>query len=322
LGTCLAALSRAGADRGATETLEAVQPQGIADLEELLAQGAGSGTLLLDGLEVPVEDIGIVRRFLERNTGWRLLVVASDPAEPAARALLALRRARCVPWPPDLEQLDAWIRELTAPGPGPRDAETPSAPVPPAPARRPARPERESVDLGALLEERLAGLSLEGRGGPRYLYRHEGGVVLPLARAPLADALAGLLALAGVCAGPGGVVSARVDPERDAEGRTAAARVRIEFPAGPLTDADLHGLLDPAAAARELPAELAPGVAAAREAAAMLAGLGGSALVSARDDGRLRLELHLGAPPPARAPAPRPRPRRAEAGGSAGDPFA
>ena len=64
-----------------------------------------TGSLLLEVAEVASEDIGFVRRFLERRAGWSLLLLADDPTTALAQALLGLPRARWMPWPPDLDQL-------------------------------------------------------------------------------------------------------------------------------------------------------------------------------------------------------------------------
>src|SRR5262245_46911425 len=62
----------------------------VGDLEELLAQRSGEGLLILDSARVPGEDIGFVRRFLERRAGWRLVVLAEEASDARLKSLLAL----------------------------------------------------------------------------------------------------------------------------------------------------------------------------------------------------------------------------------------
>src|SRR5262245_30155715 len=92
-----------GAGRRAREagavlsTLSALDPEGgertrdplpqavLGDLEELLTQRPMEGLLILESGRVPAEDIGFVRRFLERHAGWRLIVVGEDSQDTRAR---------------------------------------------------------------------------------------------------------------------------------------------------------------------------------------------------------------------------------------------
>src|SRR6185436_9838059 len=106
-GAVLAALSAVevpGESRG-----EALAPADLADLEELLAQRSREGLLILEAGRVPGEDIGFVRRFLERHPGWRLAVVGEPSEEARSRGLLGLPRAEWLAWPPDLERLRALL---------------------------------------------------------------------------------------------------------------------------------------------------------------------------------------------------------------------
>jgi len=109
LGAVLAALGAVRAQtqesRGTGASIEPHRPSGLSDLEELLAQRPREGILILDYERVPGEDIGFVRRFLERHAEWRLIVVGEDGRDRRARGLLGLPRAQWLPWPPDLDQI-------------------------------------------------------------------------------------------------------------------------------------------------------------------------------------------------------------------------
>ena len=163
----------------------------IGDLEGLLASRAEEGLLILEPSRVPLEDIGFVRRFLERHPRRRLLVLDGDPQDARVRSLLALPRAQGIRWPPDLDELGALL------GPPGTRAE-PERSREPAPARRPAQrsataPASAGVDVGSLLEELLAGAALEGAGASRYQFRASETFLVQRERAPLAQGLAGLV---------------------------------------------------------------------------------------------------------------------------------
>lgn len=68
------------------------------------------GRLVLDGEHLPLEDVGLVRRFLKANPGWSAVCLGLDPRGTIQRALEDLPRIGWRPWPPDLEQLRALAR--------------------------------------------------------------------------------------------------------------------------------------------------------------------------------------------------------------------
>jgi hypothetical protein len=74
LAAVLATLAGLRAD-GAESAPASHRPHGLEDLEELLSMRPAEGTLILDCERVPAEDIGFVRRFLERRPEWRLVVL-------------------------------------------------------------------------------------------------------------------------------------------------------------------------------------------------------------------------------------------------------
>lgn len=312
VGLVLSALGTARNGEG-----EAPQrPHGLEDLEELLARGPGAGTLLLEYGRVPAEDIGFVRRFLERHAGWRLVVVGDDPAHSTARALLGLPRAQWLPWPPDLEQLAA----LLGGPPGPTGGARP-APAAPAPRGAPARPgpargataAAEALDLAALVEELLAGEALAGKESPRYQFQAAGEVPVDAARAPLARALNGLLGLARAAAGPEGTVEVSVERLADPPG---AGLLRVDFPAGVFGEEDVADLLERAdLGATDEADPLGRALAAAAQAAARLRDLGGEPSLSALEGDRRSLTVLF------RGPARGPQSTGSGRGGER-DPFA
>jgi hypothetical protein len=289
LGAVLAALS--GVRSETNGGVRPIVPMGLGDLEDLLAQGPGDGTLILESGRVPLEDIGFVRRFLERHSSWGLLVLGEDAHDARARSLLGLPRSQFLAWPPDLEQLAALLDRLAtgaraeaAPRPAPR-RERPRAPV------RPARDDPTGrLDLAVVIEELLASSSLGGSVA-RYAFRCEEPLPLQGDEALLRGALGGLLLLANRCAGDGGAVAVVAERLASRELGTDVARVRIEFPLGPLTDGDLPDLLtSPFTGAPELTSD----VAAAQRGARALEDEGTRVTLRALRPGRLRVELVLG----------------------------
>lgn len=309
LGAVLSALGAVRARSDGETGLEPHRPMSLSDLEELLAQRPAEGTLILDYERVPGEDIGFVRRFLERHSEWRLVVVGEDVSDRRARSLLGLPRAQWLPWPPDLDQISALLTlpELAAGGPTrPARESAPDpepirrvksvrkSPEPAAEAAESAQPE-EPLDVGALVEELLAGASL-GEGSPRYLFRCDESLLVYRERAPLATALEHLLTLGRQCAGEAGVVSAQVDPSPDPADPEDTARIRIDFPRGELPDELLPTLLDrPLPKSARIPRELALAARAARRAAESLSRSGARVALFAEQPERLRIEVEVSA---------------------------
>jgi len=328
LGAVLQALARVRAARD-----DALELQTFGDVEELLGRKSGGGLAMLEYEAVPAEDIGFVRRFLERNPSWHAYVLGDDAQDPRARGLLALPRTRWLAWPPDLDQLGALLSEAASPEPTPDDpgppgpsgsghpGTEPMREIEPRPSlaavREPAEVDGSGLDVGGLLEELLAGASLSGDGSPRYLYRCERPLELDVPVVGLPEALVGLFGLARVCAGEGNVVSVTADLSAEG-GSPGHVRVRADFPLGLLTDGDLPGLF-------EAPFDGEPAIARevelARGAAHALRDQGATVELFAHRAGRLRLEILLPrVPAGARGSA---QPRRAAAdGGRPGDPFA
>jgi hypothetical protein len=319
--------SGTGADACAAPSapLPEALPASVEDLEQLLQARTQQGLLLLEAARVPAEDVGFVRRFLERNPHWSLVLLGDDQSEATARRLTALPRASWLAWPPDLEQLLGLLARRSAPIEERRAAPTPASLQTPARARMAdvATLGQESgasgaLDVAALVEELLTGQTV-ARGGLRTTLQKSGRATTQIARTRLTEALGGLLALARRCTGSTGVLAARV---AGASG-TRAARIEFEFPLGPLTDGDLPDLLlEPF----EGDADLAADVALASAGASELESLGGSVELAPEGPGRLRLTVGLPAAAGVQAaPAETQRARartRPEGRASAADPFA
>lgn len=292
----LAGLDAAGERRGVAWT-----ESGLADLEELFAPHSLEGLLILEAERVPPEDIGFVRRFLERQAGWRLVVVGESEQDARARTLLALARAQWLAWPPDLGELRVLLPVGAARAAEPGLGERPRT-------RRAAPAERRvngGVDLGGLLEELLAGAAVRGESTARYSFSAGRNCRIPGEREALLAGLHGLVELARLCAGSDGLVRATLAGDGD------AVEIQLEFPRANLPERGLSGLLqgskdppDPA---------LAEGLAGARRGAGLLAELGASVNLEPSEPGRVRCEVRF---------AVRAAPLEPARSGKAEDPFA
>ena len=284
---------------------DAAAAEGLADLADLMEGRSGPGTLLLESEQVPTEDIGFVRRFLERHPDWQLVLVGEDSGDGKAQRLLSFQGTRWITWPPDLEQVKALLRARpregeTAPRPAPAahnpelvPRAKPPAPGEPEPRREPvaqAAPPSphptETVDIGALLEEVLAGRAVAGDAAPRYLYQSEVELPVQVERGRLVEAVEGLLTLAEACCDAGQVIGVHSEREEASD----QALVAIDFPPGPLTDGDLPVIFRGEFRGE---AELEEAVARARGARRELIDLGGDADLAMGKPGRLSLNLTL-----------------------------
>lgn len=90
------------------------------DLGELLGQLGERGKLILDAERLPREDLGLLRRFLARQPGWEILLLAEEAPRPYLAALLAHERVQSAYWPLPVDQLGSLLQ-------------APAEPVPPAP---------------------------------------------------------------------------------------------------------------------------------------------------------------------------------------------
>ena len=122
----------------------------LADLEELLVPGervfAAAGILLLDTADVPTEDHGFVRRFLERHAGWRMVLLGQEAEDLNRSALARFPRTRGLVWPPDLEQLGELL-DPSGTWNSPGTSGPPEPPRAPAPEAAPEPVSEPSFDL-------------------------------------------------------------------------------------------------------------------------------------------------------------------------------
>lgn len=79
--------------------------QQLEDLGDLFCAFPESGRLVLDVETLSREEVGLVRRFLDRHPRWWLSLLAEDPTERAALLLLRLDRVEWLPAPIDVEAL-------------------------------------------------------------------------------------------------------------------------------------------------------------------------------------------------------------------------
>jgi hypothetical protein len=278
----LAALASLGSDGIAGGAPS--RPVVLGDLEELLKERSGEGLLILESSRVPPEDIGFVRRFLERHAGWTLILLQGDGQDARARDLAGLVRTRPLRWPPDLEALRALLpgSDRRAPSTGARERSGANGSGNPRKGASP--PSAASVDLGAVLEEVLAAVALRGDGAPRFQLRNDAPVTTSRAREPLVEAFSDLLDLARCCAGSEGLVRAAV-----VDGGRGPV-VGIEFPQGSLAD-DVEAVLA-APWPEDEDVQLGAGVAAAARGLARLRAEGAEVEFGA-SEGRVRCEVRL-----------------------------
>lgn len=304
----------------------------IDDLAQLLRTTARGGRLLLDADEVPLEDLGLVRRFLAAHAGWTVAILGEDSGRRSARALLSFPRTRWVSWPPDLAQVEELLRSPSARRPQPAAATPAAGAGDAAPWTRelprlaalaeaaresyarlggdapsgaglagdlerlargarslawraePPPPAEESVELGALLEEQLAALTLRGKKGPRFLYRGTAGLRVRVGREPLVAALDAVLLTARGRAAPGDMIRVELLAE---SGARSGALVRVEFPAGDAAPGDAAALV---ASGGELGE---PGPADLPAAQAVLEAAGGSLELGPGAPGTFLAQLRL-----------------------------
>ena len=229
----------------------------LVDLADLLVEGPGPGRLLLDAEHLPLEDIGLLRRILQRGgPNLEAWVLGRDAAGQGTKAALALSGTRWLAWPPDVDQIVALAEggrplvQQLQPAPTPfRPAEASLSPLPPPPASpAPATPTPQAqesrprgatgYDLAPLLQELLGALSLKGRRAPRFHFLGNGAFPVRLDRATVTTVLEAMLLLARSCAGPGEAVHVTMSERASGE-----ADVHLEFPAGPLASLPANAVL-------------------------------------------------------------------------------
>lgn len=81
------------------------------DLGQLFHELPARGRLVLHAAWLPLEDLGLVRRFLESSPAWELVLVGLDPGASVPRRLLRFSGSRWFSDPLDLDQLDELLSE-------------------------------------------------------------------------------------------------------------------------------------------------------------------------------------------------------------------
>lgn len=92
--------------------LSALRPGSCSALEqlyELPAPGVRPPLLLLDCDHGSLEDIGWIRNRVAAGALEAVVGLGTDPANALARAVRRLPGSRFAPWPPDLDELRAWL---------------------------------------------------------------------------------------------------------------------------------------------------------------------------------------------------------------------
>lgn len=143
----------------------------------------------------------------------------------------------------------------------------------------------ESFDLGDLLEEKLASVALATPKELRFLPKGKPGLRTLADRDSVGTALEAVIDLARACAEPNGVVKAPYSVNS-----AGLCEVVLDFPAGPLSDADPARALRPGGVQEELP-DLGPADLPA--AAALIAAQGGTLSIEAGGDLRLRVVIEM-----------------------------
>jgi hypothetical protein len=87
----------------------------LAQLYELPTPGARPPLLLLDCDHASLEDIGWIRNRVAAGALEAVVGLGTDPANALARAVRRLPGSRFAPWPPDLDELRAWLAGAETP---------------------------------------------------------------------------------------------------------------------------------------------------------------------------------------------------------------
>ena len=122
---------------GAVRPRPTWEVRALADIDELFGPLAAGGRAIVDCDDLDLEDVGFVRRFLDRHPDWDVVLTGADPSARTCKRLVSHERARWLDWPLDVEQLQAlWGHDLT---PG-ATAPTRRRRAAPAPERGPLPP--------------------------------------------------------------------------------------------------------------------------------------------------------------------------------------
>ncbi|MFT5051257.1 MAG: hypothetical protein ACI8QZ_002668 [Chlamydiales bacterium] len=112
----------------------------LGDVEELFGPIQSQGCLVLDCDQLDLEDLGFVRRFMDRNGGWDLILTGADSTARTSKRLMGQARARWMDWPLDVDQIASlWVPRTMPPHQGSVAPVAPSRPIPQVPPPGPAR---------------------------------------------------------------------------------------------------------------------------------------------------------------------------------------
>lgn len=149
----------------------------------------------------------------------------------------------------------------------------------------------ELVDLGAVAEELLAGISLERDRRMRFLFRPEGELSMRTSRSNLELCLRSLFNLVGGCSSPDCVIRVRVTSTSGSEADPdSPVDTTIDFPDAPLAGLPLGSEIDPEVVARHIGPDVSAALRMLRSSASAL----GATLESLPTrPGRRRLRLRM-----------------------------
>ncbi|MBI5365178.1 MAG: hypothetical protein HZA53_18515, partial [Planctomycetes bacterium] len=142
----------------------------------------------------------------------------------------------------------------------------------------------QRFDLGELVDLHTRALVERGAEGPRCLARKNGGAIVKSDRQLVSQVLDALFHLAGRASAAGEIVRVQLKTEKD------AARLTIEFPAGPLAALDFARIVEPYALRRLFP-ELGANALAA--ATGIVQGQGGALALVRKGERHLEWTLTL-----------------------------
>ena len=105
-------LEAAGAAAG-----RAVAVESLDDLADLLVRRTGAARVLLDGDELAIEDLGIVRRYLQGAPERSVVLLGGEARAQALRTSAPGAKLHCAAWPPDLDYLRSLSDRAATPAP-------------------------------------------------------------------------------------------------------------------------------------------------------------------------------------------------------------
>lgn len=256
----LEALAARHLEPEAPASLEEVALEELTELEPMTETGPGLDPAARGGILVRAKDQ--IAHLSDIVQGLELSLTAAREESPGASASLDGTRT-------EMRRLLRFTRTLShLVSPPPRG--------------------RDRFDLGPLLEEQLAALTLRGRKGPRFLPTSGGRLEVSADRSALTTALEALLTLAKACTAAGEIIRVPYGPISPEE-----LGITVDFPRGPLEGLPVGAILEPHALRDRLPA-LGPNDLAAAEA--LVRSQGGRVRVESGTDDNVLLQIRLPQP--------------------------